>query len=282
MYNQFWAIYPPAAQSALALVHNAGQKNPDASLTDDAHRAGLPVSKTGNLALITMKGPMIKEAGFWARYGIAGTRDTAQAIQAAAMDDEVESILWVIDSPGGSVDGLIDLAETVKQAKQRKPVIVQVDGMMASAALYAAAHATAIYAGPRDLIGSIGTRIMLYDYSEMFAKDGIKAIPIDTGEHKSAGAVGTEITETQKAEFQRIVDGYYADFIQTVEEGRKISHETLNMLADGRVFFANEEPLSHGLIDGIQSLDQTLSTLLQPSPSSRKTAAQAKLKLLFL
>jgi len=191
-------------------------------------------------------------------------------------------VLWVIDSPGGSVDGLVELADTVQAVKQVKPIIAQVDGMMASAALYAAAGATEIYAGKRDLIGSIGTRIMLYDFSEMFSNEGVKAIPIDTGEHKSAGAMGTEITEEQQAEFQRIVDGYFSDFMATLQNGRGISQKELKPLADGRVFFAEEEPLEAGLIDGIQSLEQTLSTIIQTKQSNRKTKAEAALRMLSL
>ena len=277
-FNQCWSIYPDAANlvaSAIATVIQAGP-------VDDAERSGLSITKSGSTAIVSMKGAMIKDAGYWSYYGFAGTRDTAQALLAAAADSDIESILWVVDSPGGSVDGLAELAETVKQVAAVKPLVAQVDGMMASAALYATAHATSIYAGRRDLVGSIGTRIMLYDYSKMFKEAGIKAIPIDTGEHKSAGAMGTEITKEQQAEFQRIADGYFADFKDVVTQGRGISSEDFDLLADGRVFFANEEPLDFGLIDGVQSLQETVNQLVKPTESRRKTAAQARLKLLSI
>jgi signal peptide peptidase SppA len=271
-FNTCWALYPPA----LAAVSEAVKSAVTAGPVDDAQRYGLPIQKMGGTAVISMKGPMLKEAGFWTRYGFAGSRDTANALKAAAADDDIESILWVVDSPGGSVDGLRELADTVKAVNAIKPITVQVDGMMASAAVYATAYASAIYAGSRDLVGSIGTRIMLYDFSEMFANQGIKAIPIDTGEHKSAGAMGTEITEAQQAEFQRIVDGYYADFLAVIRDGRGIDPEPL---ADGRVFFADEEPLQSGLIDGVRSLDEALSTVAITAQSTRRTAS-AKLRML--
>ena len=278
MYEQFYNTYWSICPQVLPLLAQA-IKRAEAGPVDDAQRYGLPVQKRGSTALVTLRGAMIKQAGWMSRYGFAGSRDTGVAIAAALADEVVEQIVMVVDSPGGSVDGLDELAQTVKAANAVKPVIVQVDGMMASAAVYASAYASRIYAGRRDLIGSIGTRIALYDYSEMFKESGIRAIPVDTGEHKSAGMMGTEITPEQEAEFQRIVDGYFADFLDVVEDGRGIDRPTLEALADGRVFFANEEPLQYGLIDGVQSLEQTLAMFT--SKSSRREA-QARLAMLDL
>lgn len=271
-FNSYWAICP----TALPVLSEA-IKRATAGPVDDAQRYGLPVKKQGSTAVVSLRGAIIKEAGWLSMFGFAGSRDTAIALRAAAADEDVDQIVMIIDSPGGSVDGLDELAQTVKAVNAVKPVVVQVDGMMASAAVYAAAYASKIYAGRRDLIGSIGTRIALYDYSEMFKREGIRAIPVDTGEHKSAGLMGTEITAEQESEFQRIVDGYFADFLDVVEQGRGMDRELLELLADGRVFFANEEPLESGLIDGIQSLEQTLSMFT--NRSSRRTA-QARLALL--
>jgi signal peptide peptidase SppA len=273
-FNSYWAICP----TALPVLSEA-IKRASAGAVDDAHRYGLPIKKQGATALVSMRGAIVKEAGWLSKYGFSGSRDTSLALKSAAADDDIDQIVMVIDSPGGSVDGLDELAQTVKDVNAVKPIVVQVDGMMASAAVYAASYASKIYAGRRDLIGSIGTRIALYDYSEMFKQAGIRAIPVDTGEHKSAGMMGTEVTPEQESEFQRIVDGYFADFLNVVQDGRGMDRELLELLADGRVFFANEEPLESGLIDGIQSLEQTLSMFT--NRTSRRTA-QARLALLDL
>src|SRR5699024_4511213 len=124
------------------------------------------------------------------------------AVQSAMADDAVDNIVLVIDSPGGSTAALSDLGDTIAWAREHKTIISQVDTMAASAAYYVAAQTSKIYAGRMDLVGSIGVRMTLYDYSKAFGDAGIKAIPIDTGEFKSAGEIGTEITEAQIAEFQ--------------------------------------------------------------------------------
>lgn len=272
-----WSIFSgamPQIESQLPAIVKSGP-------VDDASRHGYKVQKVGHTAMIEMRGPMLKSAGWLMNYGFAGSVETEQALISAADDDSIESILWMIDSPGGCVDGLDSLYKTAKQINAEKPITVQVDGMLASAAMYVASAAGDIYANRRDLIGSIGARMMLYDYSEMFKEAGIKAIPIDTGEYKSAGAMGTEITEAQQAEFQKIVEGYFADFSAAVLEGRPISKESFDNLADGRVFFANEEPTDTGLISGIKSTREAIHGMLQAGDNVRsRRNAIARLKML--
>jgi signal peptide peptidase SppA len=271
-----WSIHPSHVDACIKSINLAVKAGP----VEDAERDRLPISKTGNIAVVSMRGPMLREAGWLVRYGFAGTRDTARALEAAAADDDIDSILWVVDSPGGSVAGLNELADTVRAVKAKKPILVQVDGMMASAALYVTAHASEIIAGKRDLIGSIGVRTMLYDYSGMLEKGGVKAIPIDTGEHKSAGAFGTEITESQQAEIQRIVDGYFADFKNEVMTGRGLSEKEFNALADGRIFFADEEPVNKGLIDSIANKSETMRAIIDRQ--NMISSAKARHRLLYL
>ena len=272
-----WSMFPALVPQFLQQLPSIIKAGP----VDDAERNGLLVKKIGSTALVEMRGPMLKNAGWLIRYGFAGSMETAQALLSAANDDEVQSITWVIDSAGGSVDGLDELYRTAKKVNSEKPITVQVDGMLASAALYVASAADSIYANRRDLIGSIGARMMIYDYSEMFKEAGIKAIPIDTGEFKSAGAMGTEITEAQIADFQRIVNGYFGDFKAAVLEGRPISSKDFESIADGRIFFANEEPASYGLVDGIRSTKEAYEDILKMGDNqAARRKARARMSLL--
>ena len=195
----------------------------------------------------------------WKWYWLFGgttTLELTAAIANAARDEDVKEIVILVDSPGGSVDGLTELVDTVKAAAATKPVIARIEGMAASAALQAISHATRIEAGRMDMIGSIGTRLMLLDSSEFFEKQGLKTIAIDTGEFKSAGADGLEITEEQIAHFQHIVDGFFNDFIKSISKGRGMTEAKVREIADGRMFFA-EEAKANGLIDTIRKVDSS-------------------------
>ena len=242
----------------------------------DAERSGFPIQVSGNLAIVQLRGPMIKSDSFFARFfGFASTQSVRRSIEAAANDPEIETIVMIVDSPGGSVSGVAELSDSISNAKQHKDVIVQADGTIASAAYWAAAGATQIFSGKNDLVGSIGARMQLIDSSEMFKKDGLKSIPIDTGAFKSAGAPGTVITEEQIADFQRLVDGFFAEFLGSVMTGRGLSEAKAKQSADGRMFFANEA-IDLGLIDGIRSTDETIAALRPQPKARRQTTARAK------
>ncbi len=225
---------------------------------EDAQRAGFPVQKNGSMAIINITGPMMKNVSWLRYFGFAGTSDMRMAIRSAVADDEVDQILLRIDSPGGTVDGTAELADEVKAAAAEKNVIAQVDGMAASAAYWVASQANAIYSGRMDLIGSIGVRMAIYDFSAMFDEAGIKAIAIDTGDFKSTGLQGTEITDDQVAYLQGIVDAQFQEFRSAVMAGRVMSSDQFDQVADGRVFTA-DDAMNLGLIDRIQNIDMTVS-----------------------
>ena len=269
MFDFIYAVYAPAMNCFLNNVSTLA--NVTQGPAEDAERDGQPIQVVGNTAVIPVSGPMIKSGGWFARWmGFASTSEITQAVKSALSDKDIDNIVLVMDTPGGSVSALAELGDTVKAAAQSKNVIAQVDGLTASAGYYVASQANKIYANRMDLIGSIGTRIDLYDYSKAFDQAGIEAIPVNTGDHKSAGMMGTEITKEQRAEFQRIVDGFFEDFKNTVIQGRGMSEKEFNAVADGRVFFAHEA-IDLGLIDGVQGIEQTLSELVEMPSSGRST-----------
>ena len=222
------------------------------------------IQRRGRVAVIRMAGPLTKHPSlFQLLFGgddFGTTVALTKAFDAAAADETVESILLRIDSPGGSVDGLAELVDAVKAAAEKKQVIAQVEGMMASAALHVASGATRIFAQRMDMIGSIGSRMMLIDISEQLEREGVKVITIDTGEFKSAGVPGVPVTENHIAHFQGIVDAFFSDFVAAVAEGRGMTNQAVLELADGRMFMA-EEAVENGLIDGIQTLGETLTMM---------------------
>ena len=276
LIKSVWAMY--GDQSHICAIANRLIKS-DFKMPVSA-RAGDPSFKrSGAVAVIDVVGPIVKDGGPWAEYfGLASSARITRAIHESDADDSIEKIVLNIDSPGGSVDGMFEAGDAVAQAG--KPVVAHVSGVMASAAYYIGARATAIYANRMDLIGSIGVRMTLFDYSAMFEKEGIKAIPIDTGKFKSAGEMGTEITDDQIEDFQRVVDGYFSDFREVVMAGRKMGAKQWKAVSDGRVWNA-PEAIDLGLIDGIKSIDETINEQTKPAKKG-KALAMRELELMQL
>lgn len=288
LLSAVWAMEPTAFDQMRQAVRAIDGASIEAARTRrGGEEDGPPVMVQDGVGMIPVQGPMIRTGSglLAALLGIVGTDDIRRAVQAAERRDDVREIVLRINSPGGSVDGLSELSDAVLQARQTKRVTAQVEGMAASAAYQVASQATRIVAGRMDMVGSIGVRLMLMDMSRMAANEGIRPVVIDTGEFKSAGAPGTEITERQQADFQRIVDQHFADFVGAVARGRGMTETQVRELADGRMFIAENEAVSNGLVDAIQTFDQTFAELRQPEQSAtngrrrRTDAARAQLQL---
>lgn len=280
-----WAIADGSA--VFARIKDQAQYNRASALTPQAQadfekeRVRLPMVVSEGVAVIDVLGPMEKRPSWmgWT-FGFASTQKTRQALANAINDPDVSSIVLRLDSPGGTVDGLAEVGDDLWAARQAgtKPIIAQVDGMLASAAYYVASQANQIVAGRMDLVGSIGTKLVLLDLSKMAEKEGVEVVLITTGEMKAAGEPGTEITDEQKEYFQGIVDGYFEDFIKVVGRGRGLTPREVRDRADGGRVFLAPEAKARGLIDRIGTFEDTVGRLqTQASRSKRNQRARAEL-----
>ena len=141
--------------------------------------------------------------------------------------------------------------------------------MLASAAYMMVAGATEIYAGPTNLIGSVGVITHLEDSSAKFENEGVKVIPVMTGLHKTTGEPGVPISDEQIDQVQSLVNGTMAIFREQMRVSRGLSAEVMNEIADGSLYLA-ADALRLGLIDGIRNLGTALESINQ-APQGRST-----------
>ncbi len=252
-----WSIEPRAMTHVLMRPGSAQEADEDSPVMRTDIAVGAGAESAGKIAVINIGGVMMKRRYYSDDTSTAAVRDE---ILAAAADESVAAILLLIDSPGGSVAGLAELGDAITAACERKPVWSQSDGMIASAAYYAASRTQRIVAGRMDLIGSIGTRMYIIDASQLFSNLGLEAVAIDTGDYKSTGAFGTKLTDEQRAYLQTLVDGMQQEFASTVQRGRDLTPGQLAKIADGRVFLA-ADAMESGLIDAIGTFEETIVQL---------------------
>lgn len=224
----------------------------------------------GETALISITGPLMKQAS--SLSGGSSTVALRRQVRRAAADDAVSSIALRIDSPGGTMAGTQELADDIAAAAAKKPVHAYIEDLGASAAYWLASQATKVFANRTAMVGSIGTFAVLYDMSAMAAKEGVKVHVIKAGDFKGTGVAGTEVTQDQLAEWQRLITESNDHFLQAVATGRKLSLAGVRAVADGRVHLAASAK-ELGLIDAVQSLDETLQQL--QTKRSTKTMSQA-------
>ena len=174
------------------------------------------------------------------------------AVVGAVGDPNINELLIEVDSPGGSVAGTPDLAETIRQARDQKPITVVVDNLAASAGCWFASSASRVVMSPAAMTGSIGVVSILVDSSELMERIGLKVITIATGKHKGAGAWGTKLSGEQIDQFQHLVDQIGRQFIAAVARGRGLAAGRVSEVADGRVLMAREA-LAAGLVDEVRT-----------------------------
>jgi signal peptide peptidase SppA len=209
-----------------------------------------------SVALVLLAGSLMKQQS---SMGGTSTIQARRDLRSAAMDPKVTGIILAIDSPGGTVAGTYDLAADVWEARKRKPVFAQIEDLGASAAYWVASQCTEIYANaPTAWVGSVGTIYAVYDESAKAEREGVKPVILTTGDMKGFAHPGTQITSEQIAFFQSLINEGQTYFDAAIARGRGTSVAKNSRVKSGGVFTA-AEAVDLGLIDGIQSIEKTLS-----------------------
>lgn len=240
-------------QQTTVVVSGDQAATPDKSL---GRKRGSARILPGGVALVDIAGTVQKYASSFSAS--TSTVNVRQQIREADRDPAVSEILIRIDSPGGTVSGIAELYDDIRQAKT--PTTVFVEDLAASAGYWVAAAADRVFANAAARIGSIGVFMAVEDVSEAAEKLGVKVHVIKTGEFKGAGVPGSQLTEAHLQYLQSLVDTSFDHFIAAVSTGRNMKKTEVKTVADGRVYPASES-VELGLIDGVKSFDEVLAEL---------------------
>lgn len=213
------------------------------------------------LAIIPVHGALLNRFG--GSWGFAtGYNAIRRQMNAALADDDVELLVFDVDSPGGEAAGCFELAEEIRASREIKPSIAVVDSLSASAGYALASAATRMVATPSSKIGSIGVVAMHIDMSGALDQAGIKVTLIEAPKDgmKTAGSPFRPLDADAKKEFQQGVDKTYDSFVELVAENRDMDDAAVRE-TKARVFRA-DEALALGLIDEVKTPTEAVSSFL--------------------
>lgn len=188
----------------------------------------------------------------------AGSKSLVEALDRLRRNDRVAAVVLRIDSRGGSALASDLIWHATKRLDEKKPVVAFLDSVAASGGYYIAAGARRIVASPVCMTGSIGVFSLRPDISGLFSLAGVDRVPVLKGARSAIMDVSAPLDEASRAALQRDVDGTWADFAQVVAEGRHLSIERAQELADGRVVLA-PRALELGLVDSLGTLDDAIA-----------------------
>ena len=196
------------------------------------------------------------------RYGkgdekVIGQELIKEALQKARAAKDIKAIVLRVNSPGGSALASDIILREIEITKEEKPVVVSMGSLAASGGYYISCNADKIVAEPTTITGSIGVFGMVPNISEFSKRIGINAEQIGTNRQ----SVGYSVFEPMGEEFYAVtkegVERVYTTFVSKVAEGRSMTFEEVDSIAQGRVW-TGKEAQEHGLVDELGSLEDAI------------------------
>jgi signal peptide peptidase SppA len=245
-----------------------------------SRRAGIGSSGGGTVALIPVLGTIFHRGNMFSDIsGEGGTSVqmlTAQFRQAMS-DPGVKAIVLDVDSPGGGVSGVFELADEIREARGRKKIIGVANSLAASAAYAICAAASELVVTPSAMVGSIGVFSSHEDQSKALEQLGVKITYVKAGKYKAEGAPSEPLGDETRAYMQSQVDDFYSTFVKSVAQSRRDSQANVRgAYGEGRTVTA-AKAVRANLADRIATLDEILLRLGVSRPGMSMAARDTRI-----
>ena len=179
-------------------------------------------------------------------------------------DENVKAVVLRVNSPGGSAYGSEQIWYAVEQLKKEKPVIASMGDYAASGGYYISCNADTIVAEPTTLTGSIGIFGMMPNAKGLTGKLGVNFDVVKTNPYADFGNLTRPMNDGEKGLMQMYVNNGYELFLTRCSDGRGISMEELDKIAQGRVWTGSTAK-ELGLVDELGGLDKALEIAIAKS-----------------
>ena len=213
-------------------------------------------------AVIDVSGPLFPTSNFLTKlFGMTSYADIRASVYAAATDQEVQSIMLNVDSPGGSVSGVKETADVIRKVAGHKPLAAHTDGSMMSGAYWLGSAASFITATELSSVGSIGVILVHQEISKMLENEGVKVTVLRQGRYKALGNPMEPLSDAARAHIENRMRTVYDVFVRDVASGRGRTVDFIAAnAAEGKEFWGFEG-VSVGLVDKVVSQEEALHLL---------------------
>ncbi|MBD3210332.1 signal peptide peptidase SppA [Candidatus Micrarchaeota archaeon] len=202
---------------------------------------------------LTVEGspPTIFESGY------PSSDNLAEKIDALNRREDVGAVLFIINSPGGTVVATGEVYDSVKNLD--KPKVAYLREVAASGAYYVAAGNDYIISDPNALTGSIGVVSTTFQLSGLLDKLGVNVTSVKSGPYKDIASPYRNLTPEEEEILQGLVDEIYEEFRSVVRENRrgKLDMDLFDEVTDGRIL-SGRQAHKAGLVDGLGNKDDAL------------------------
>ena len=280
VFNSPWAILPETLATIMEIVRfrAGGGLLTAEEIQGRIGSAARPVARqAGSIAVLPLHGPIAQRMNLMtAVSGGTSTEIFGRQFAALMAEPSIKAIVIEVDSPGGSVFGVDELATEIFKARGTKPIIAQVNSMMASAAFWIGAAADEIVVTPGGFVGAVGVIMPHVDTSVRDEKEGVKTTLISAGKFKTEGNELEPLSDEARESLQGLVDGVFDAFVKSLARSRGVKQATVrNGFGEGRMLAA-AAAVDAGMADRVGTLAETLQSLGANTDSTRVLLAQAE------
>jgi signal peptide peptidase SppA len=249
------------------------EEDDDEILSVASGRKPYPVSPDG-IAVITISGTLVKKASWMDAESGLQSYETIRTMLADARDDPgIRGVLLDVDSPGGEVGGLFDLADEVYAVREQKPCYAIANDEAFSAAYALASSAQRLFVTRTGGVGSIGVIAVHMDQSGWDEKVGRKYTAVFAGARKNDFSTHQPLSDDARANLQGEVDRLYEMFVASIARNRGLAPALIRKTDAG--LFWGEKAISAGLADQVGSFDGALAAVTQAAKGFRQSRATA-------
>ncbi len=222
-------------------------------------KKNMPKDKSGNIVAVYYASGEITDypGSSSSEDGIVGSKVITD-LRKIQEDDDIKAVVLRVNSPGGSAFASEQIWNAVKNLKAKKPVIVSMGNYAASGGYYISCIADTIVAEPTTLTGSIGIFGMIPNVKELSEKVGLNYDVVKTNKHSDFGIIMRPLNDDEKSLMQMMITQGYDTFLTRCAEGRHMSKEAIEKIAEGRVW-TGETAKGLGLVDVLGGIDTALN-----------------------
>ena len=232
-------------------------------LEETQTRLSPDVSIVNNVGILRIEGVITQKSDIFTMIFGGATLDTlAEDFRSLVENDDIDTIILDIDSPGGTVSGVQEFANMVFDAREKKRIISISSSIMASAAMWIGAAADIVLiSGGTVVTGSIGVLTTHVDVSGLEQDLGIKTTEITAGREKRIASTFAPLTDVGRSTLQAQVDKIMEVFVGDIAKFRGVSdQEVRSNMADGKTFIG-DNAVKAGLVDDIKAFDLLIETI---------------------
>lgn len=221
-------------------------------------KKNVPKDKSGNIiAVYYAYGDIYNSASSGISEQCIDATKVIKDLRSLKEDKNVKAVVLRVNSPGGSAFGSEQIWYAVSELKKEKPIIVSMGDYAASGGYYISCNADTIVAEPTTLTGSIGIFGMFPNVKGLTDKIGLDFDVVKTNQYSDFGMPNRPLNDGEKGLMQMYVNNGYDLFLTRCSEGRGISKEELDKIAQGRVWTGSTAK-ELGLVDELGGLDKAL------------------------